>query len=194
MAWAASVVRHGGVIVYPTETFYGLGGRPDLEETVERIYLIKGRDFKKPLPLIAADLDAVRRAVAQWPPVAEKLAQAFWPGPLTMVLPASPHLPQLLHAHTGKAAVRISSHPVAGVLAASVGGLLIATSANIAGDPASSSPDRLSSMLLLKVDGILDGGELPGVAPSTIVDVSVAPPRLLREGRLHWREIDSVIG
>jgi L-threonylcarbamoyladenylate synthase len=182
------------VIVYPTETFYGLGGRPDLEESVKRIYLIKGRDFKKPLPLIAADLDAVGRAVAQWPPVAEKLAQAFWPGPLTMVLPASPHLPQLLHAHTGKTAVRISSHAVAGALAASVGGLLIATSANIAGEPATSNPDRLPSTLLSKVDGMLHGGELPGVLPSTIVDVSVAPPRLLRAGRLHWREIENVIG
>ena len=84
---AAQVVRNGGVIIYPTETFYGLGGHSGQPGVIEKIYRIKGRERGKPLPLIAADAAVVRKAAAAWPEEAEKLAQAFWPGPLTLVIP-----------------------------------------------------------------------------------------------------------
>lgn len=194
---AASVVRKGGVVVYPTETFYGLGAHPFLEKAIERVYRIKGRDFEKPLPLIASDMTAVRLAVSQWPESAERLARAFWPGPLTLVLSASPHLPPALHARTGKIAVRISSHAVARSLADAAGGLLISTSANRSGDPPCRNPDELPSSLLGLTDGLLHGGNTPGALPSTIVDIGHMPrepARLVRLGCVSWEDIERTIG
>lgn len=186
---AAGVIRQGGVVIFPTETFYGLGGDPMMAETIARIYRIKGRDWNKPLPLIAASRSHVLRTVADWPPLAEQLARAFWPGPLTLVLSAASSLPPALHAHTGKIALRITPHPVARNLADNAGGLLISTSANAAGDPACKELQDLSAAFKAQVDGILDAGPLSGYLPSTIVDVSGPEPVLLREGPITWQEI-----
>lgn len=186
IAPAVSIIRQGGVVVYPTETYYGLGGHPELPAAVKKIYHIKGRDFQKPLPVIAVDLEAVRKTAAAWTPAAERLASAFWPGPLTLVLSASPALPPELLAQTGTVAVRISSHPVSQLLAAAVGGVLIATSANLSGQPPSRRPEDLSMELVARVDGIIDGGETAGHAPSTVVDVTADPARLLRKGAIPW--------
>ena len=176
-------------MVYPTETFYGLGGHPEIPEAVEKIYRIKGRDFRKPLPLIAADLGAVLKTVAVWTTAAERLAAAFWPGPLSLVLPASSTFPPELHAHTGMVSVRISSHLVSQLLAAEVGGVLIATSANLSGQSPSRRPEALPLILVSQVDGIIDSGETAGQAPSTVVDVTAVPAQLLREGAIPWQAI-----
>ena len=135
LALASSVLEKGGAVVYPTETFYGLGAHPGKEDAVRRVYLLKGRDPGKPLPCIASDMAAVSGVVTAWPPEAGILARSFWPGPLTMILPVSACLPSIVHAGTGKIALRISSHPVARALAAGAGGLLVSTSANPAGEP-----------------------------------------------------------
>ncbi len=164
-----------------------------LPEAVARIFDIKGRDFNKPLPLIASDRDAVMRAVSEWPEIAERLARAFWPGPLTIVLPASPELPPALHAGTGKIAVRISSHPVAAMLAKASGGLLISTSANKSGEPAPVGLDEISPKLCAHVDEIIDSGVLPGGLPSTIVDVAAYAPVLVRAGAIDWEKIRQAI-
>lgn len=160
-----------------------------LEAAVERVYQVKGRDFKKPLPLIASGVEAVHQAVAQWPPGAARLAQAFWPGPLTLVLPAAPHVPAPVHAHTGKIAVRVSSHPVARALSFAVGGLLISTSANPTDRPASRDPDAFPGVFLAKVDGLLHAGQTQGHMPSTIVDMSFDPPKLVRAGCISWKDV-----
>jgi len=186
---AASVLRSGGVVVYPTETFYALGAIPAIAEAVDRVFEIKGRDFTKPLPLIASDRQAVLGAASEWPESAEALARIFWPGPLSIVIPASPSLPAALHAGTGKIAIRVSSHPVAALLAQAVGGLLISTSANRAGEPPPSSSGAVAQELLLSVDAFLDAGDLPGGLPSAIVDVTVRPAELVRAGKIGWKEI-----
>jgi L-threonylcarbamoyladenylate synthase len=189
---AATLVSEGGVVIYPTETFYGLGGHPKLRPAVERIYRIKGREFSKPLPLIASSLEAVHQAVAEWPAMAERLSLAFWPGPLTLVLPAAPHILPLIHGYTGSIAVRISSHPVAQALAAGTGGLLIATSANRAHRQAYQTPAEIPSELLSQVDGLLDAGPTGGdfgKLASTIVDVRAFPPRLIRAGCIPWERL-----
>ena len=196
IAEVASVIRKGGVVVYPTETFYGLGAHPALKGAIDRIYRVKGREFNKPLPLIASDRGAVRQAVSYWPEAAERLAQAFWPGPLTLILPASAHFPPMLHAGTGRIAVRISSHAVAQRLAEAIGGLLIATSANKAGDPPCKHPDEMIPSLIAQTDGLLDGGKTSGHLPSTIVDISELPhqpARLIRAGALPWEKIETMI-
>jgi L-threonylcarbamoyladenylate synthase len=191
---AALCVKGGGVIIYPTETFYGLGAHPFVNEAIERVYLIKGRDFDKPLPLIASDVDAVRHIVSHWPATAERLARAFWPGPLSLILPSSPLLPPLIHARTGKIAIRVTSHPIAQALAAAVGGVIISTSANEAGLPAHADPQGIPPALLSRVDGIIDGGLLPGQLPSTIVDLSSPTPQLVRAGCLSWETIKTALG
>ncbi len=193
IAWAASCVLRGGVVIYPTETFYGLGGDPKRLAVVERIFRIKQRDPHKPLPLIAADAYAVREVVADWPHVAELLARTFWPGPLTMVLTAAAWLPPELHAHTGKIAIRISSHAVAQRLAAAAGGVLISTSANPAGLPPCTDPDKLPRELVMQVDGLLHAGLTPGGEPSTLVDVTMQPPQLLRQGAVNWERIRELL-
>ena len=114
---AASILRSGGLVVYPTETFYALGAMPEIAKAVEMVFEKKGRDFTKPLPLIASDREAVLSAASEWPESAEALARVFWPGPLTIVIQASASLPPVLHAGTGKIAIRVSSHPVASLLA-----------------------------------------------------------------------------
>jgi L-threonylcarbamoyladenylate synthase len=218
---AGELLSRGGVILYPTETFYGLGGDPRLPLAVERIYRIKGREFSKPLPLIAANLEAVYQAVAEWPILAERLAQAFWPGPLTLLLRAAAHILPQVHGNTGKIGLRISSHPVSQALATQAGGLLTATSANLAGQRAYRTPAEMPAEFVALVDGVVDadlsgGLENPpsvkflapvdegmdagpsggnwGNLPSTIVDVSSSSARLVRPGCIPWERVLQVIG
>lgn len=186
---AATFLDRGGVLIYPTETFYGLGGNPRMEPVVDRIYRIKGRDSGKALPLIASDLAAVREAVSLWPEAADRLASAFWPGPLTLLLPAAPSLPPVLQAGTGRIAVRISSHPIARALADRTGGLLIATSANRSGEPACREISDIPTTLAGLVDFVLDGGKLPGGLPSTIVSVSPTGLTLVRAGCISFEDV-----
>ena len=193
VAAPVAVIRGGGIVVYPTETFYGLGGDPFNIRTVERVYRVKGRNFIKPLPLIAADVESARRSTASWPETAQRLATAFWPGPLTLALPAAPGLPPALHAGTGRTAVRVSSHPVAQALAAAAGGLLISTSANFAGEPAQADPESIAGALAGETDGLVDAGLLPGGAPSTIVDLSGETPRLIRMGCIPWVAVAAIL-
>ncbi|MGA2401401.1 MAG: L-threonylcarbamoyladenylate synthase [Syntrophobacteraceae bacterium] len=186
---AASVLKSGGLVIYPTETFYALGALPVIAEAVDRVFDIKGRDFRNPLPLIASDREAALSAASEWPDSAEALARIFWPGPLSIVIPAVASFPPALHAGTGKIAVRVCSHPLAVLLARATGGLIISTSANMAGEPPPSSPGAVAKELLLSVDAFLDAGDLPGGLPSTIVDVTVRPAALIRAGRIAWDEI-----
>ncbi len=190
---AASVLTRGGLVIYPTETFYALGAVPMLPDALARIYAIKGRPSGKPLPLIASDMEAVLSAVSRWPESAGLLASAFWPGPLTLILPAAPSLPSLLHAGTGRAAIRISSHPVAAQLARSTGGILVSTSANRSGAAPPDNPDSFAPSLLNEVEGLIDSGRLRGGLPSTIVDVTVTPPVLLRAGALAWDDVGKAL-
>jgi L-threonylcarbamoyladenylate synthase len=186
---AASILRSGGLVLYPTETFYALGAIPGIAEAVERVFEIKGRDPGKPLPLIASDLQAVLSAASEWPESAEALARIFWPGPLSIVIPAATSLSAALHARSGKIAIRISSHRVASLLAQASGGLIVSTSANKAGESPPTSPGGLSAELLLSVDALLDAGDLPGGLPSAIVDVNVHPAALVRAGKIAWKDI-----
>lgn len=190
---AASILTHGGLVIYPTETFYALGAVPALPEALARIYAVKGRQTGKPLPLIASRMEAALSAVSNWPESADVLAAAFWPGPLTLLLPAASSLPLILHAGTGKVAIRISSHPVAVLLAQLAGGLLVSTSANRSGAPPPDNSESLPPALLHGVEGLLDAGRLCGGLPSTIVDVTAAPPVLLRAGALDWNDISRAL-
>ena len=184
LAEAVRVLREGGVVAFPTETFYGLGADARNETAVEKIFRIKGRDFLNPLPLIVANDRDLIPLVEEIPEAAQVLMNAFWPGPLTLVFRASSSVPPRLTADTGKIGIRVSSHPVARFLAAGLAGPLTATSANLSGGPECSSADAVIRALGDLPDAVIDGGATPGGAGSTILDVTLFPPRILREGAI----------
>jgi L-threonylcarbamoyladenylate synthase len=192
-----AAIMRGEVIAYPTETFYGLGADPANAAAIERIYAIKGRRAGEALPLIAADLDALRELGAEPPLLARRLAEKFWPGALTLVLPIAPiaagRFPDALTAGGSTVAVRVPDHPVARAIAAIAGGLITSTSANRSGHPPASTADDVHAALGDDIAVLVDGGTTPGGgpggAPSTIVDVTSETPRLVRAGVVAWERV-----
>lgn len=185
---AAEVLRRGGIVAYPTETFYGLGALARDGAAVERLSRAKGRPEGQPLPLLAADRAQVDE-VAELGPLAERLAARFWPGPLTLVLPARPGLPAPIAAGTGTVGVRVPGSEVARALARAAGGALVATSANPSGEPPPARAEELSPALRARLDAVLDLGPTPGGLPSTVVAVEGDSVRLVRDGAVPFREV-----
>jgi L-threonylcarbamoyladenylate synthase len=184
LAKAVQVLRGGGIVAFPTETFYGLGADAQNETAVEQIFRIKGRNFRNPVSVIVANESDVIPLVEEIPAAAKILMQVFWPGPLTLVFRASSSVQPRLTADTGKIGIRVSSHPLARLLAAGLAGPLTATSANLSGGPECSSADAVIRALGELPGSVIDGGETPGGTGSTIVDVTLFPPRILREGTI----------
>jgi L-threonylcarbamoyladenylate synthase len=184
LAEAVRILRGGGVVGFPTETFYSLGADARNAAAVEKIFRIKGRSFQNPIALIVADDREVAPLVEEIPATAKFLMQTFWPGPLTLIFRASSAICPRLTGGTGKIGIRVSSHPVARFLAAALSGPLTATSANLSGGPECSSADAVIRTLGDLPDAVIDGGPTPGGAGSTILDITVSPPRILREGAI----------
>lgn len=191
LARAADFVARGEVVAYPTETFYGLAADPRNAHAIERVFAAKGRRSEEPLPLIAADLAQVERWFGTLSPIAATLARGFWPGPLTLVLPlpADLALPTNLTAGRDNIAVRVPAHAVARALAALAGGVITSTSANPSGTPPATTADEVRRTLADRVALVIDGGTTAGGAPSTIVDVMGAQPRLVRAGVIAWERV-----
>jgi L-threonylcarbamoyladenylate synthase len=148
LAEAVRVLRRGGVVAFPTETFYGLGADAQSEAAVDKIYRIKGRDFRNPLSVIVANDREVIPLVEEIPKAARILMQTFWPGPLTLVFRASPSVLPRLTGGTEKIGIRVSSHPLALLLAAGLAGPLTATSANPSGEPECTTAGEVIQALL----------------------------------------------
>lgn len=191
IARAAEVLRAGGVLAYPTETFYGLGALASDRAAVARLAAAKLRPDGKPLPLLAADLSQVAQVVARLEPAAQRIADALWPGPLTLVLPAAAWLAPLITAGTGTVAIRVPGSEVARRLARLAGGAVISTSANLSGEPPPVAVYDLSPALLARIDGVLDAGRAPGGLPSTIVRLEDGVPVLVREGAVPLERVKS---
>jgi L-threonylcarbamoyladenylate synthase len=185
---AVAVLRGGGVVAFPTDTLYGLAADPRSREALDRLFTIKERDRRSPVPLIAADA-AQAAAVAVFDPVALFLAKTFWPGPLSLVLDARPRVISDAQAADGSVAIRVPASTVARDLAGAFGFAITATSANLAGHPPTSSPDVVRASLAGRIDFLLDGGESPGGRPSTIVDPRGPTLRLVRAGALPWERV-----
>lgn len=181
---AVAVLKNGGVIAFPTETLYGLGADASNEAAIEKIFEIKGRDFKNPILVVIGDVTHLDAFAADIPEEAQKLMDRFWPGPLTIVFRAAPSVSPKLTAGSGKIGIRLTSHPVAMAIAERLGGPLTATSANLSGAPECSSAAEVLSQMEGKLDGVVDGGHTPGGKGSTIVDVTEYPPKVLREGMI----------
>jgi L-threonylcarbamoyladenylate synthase len=193
IARAIAALRAGEVVVYPTETFYGIGADALAPAALELIFAIKGRDAAKTLALIAHDSAAAFAVAREVPPSARKLARVFWPGPLTLVMPARDGLPAALIGPEGGVGVRVSSHPVARALAQRLGRAITATSANRSGAaPARTIADARASLgEAIKV--FVEGGTLTGGAPSTIVQCDGTGWRLLRVGAIGIYEIEAAL-
>jgi L-threonylcarbamoyladenylate synthase len=186
---ASQKILEGGVVAFPTETFYGLGADALELKALRKIFQIKEREENKPLLLLVADRTWLPGLVKKIPPVAEQLIERFWPGPLTLVFEASPNLPSILTAHTGQIGLRISSHPVAQALVQAVGRAITATSANVTGQPSASLASEVFQTLGKQVDAILDGGKTAGGLGSTVLDVSGVLPKILRQGAVSRTEL-----
>jgi L-threonylcarbamoyladenylate synthase len=185
---AVAILRSGGVVAYPTDTLYGLAVDPRSTSAVDRLFEIKRRDPGRAVPLIAATLEQAEEA-AVFDERARRLAAAFWPGPLAIVLPAREVLRAQILAEDGSVAVRVPDHPVSQALAAGFGFCLTATSANLSGAQPTASPEVVSKTLGHRIDFLLDAGDSPGGPPSTIVDVRADSPRLVREGAIAWERV-----
>ena len=185
---AVPILQRDGVVALPTETYYGLAVNPFSERALERLFLLKNRPPEKPPLLLLGHLEMLSEVVAEVPPWSRVLMERFWPGPLTLVFKARSRLPKALTADTGTVAVRLSSHLIPTKLSQLFGHPITGTSANRSGHPAATTAEKVQNELP-KVDLILDGGETPGGAPSTIVAVISYPPRLLRPGKISFEEI-----
>jgi len=190
VATAAAALRRGELVVYPTETFYGLGALASHPEALARLAAAKLRSEGKPLPLVAADVDMAFALWEEVPEAARRLAGRFWPGPLTLVAAAASGLPAAL-VLGGAVGVRVPGLALARELSRLAGGPLVSTSANPAGGASPATAADLAPALLARIDLVLDGGPTPGRLPSTVVEVRPSGARLLREGAVPWSEIEA---
>lgn len=191
--WAASQIRSGGVLIFSTETFFGLGGRALDADATARIFRIKRRSNMRPLPLIAANIEQLDM-VCRVPEGLLELLSTLWPGPLSVSLPARLRVPEILSCGTGKVAVRITPHPACRELARAVGEPLTASSANISGMLPVVMAADLDPELVKGVDGILDAPPQPcGGAPSTLIEPLEDPQRIriLRQGVISEAALES---
>ena len=186
---AAEVILAGGVVAVPTESFYGLAVHALNEKAIERLFAVKGRREDNPLLILIASRESLDSCVTEVPDRARKLMQRFWPGGLTMVFSANPMLPQSLTSGTGKIGVRLSSHPVPRALAEAVGAPVTGTSANRSGQANCLTAEEVMEALGGEIDLILNGGKTPGGKGSTVLDVTVHPPIVLREGIVSHEEL-----
>jgi len=191
---AAQMVLQGGIIAFPTETFYGLAADALNEAALKKIFQVKGREEGKPLLLLVADKSWLKGLVQNISPLAERLMNRFWPGPLTLVFNASPRLSPLLTADTGKIGIRLSPHPVTQALVQAVGRAITGTSANLSGQPGILTAREVFQFLGESLDAVLDGGKTPGGPGSTILDVSDPPPQIIREGMISRNELSPFLG
>ncbi len=190
---ACEVVRDGGIIAYPTETFYGLGVNVYDERALVRLAREKGRGEEKPFPVIVANINMVITVAEEIPELAHHLMDEFWPGPLTLLLPAKNGLSAEVAGKDVKIGVRISSHPLATSIVQELGIPLTATSANPAGGKSPVFAGEVQEAFSDRIELILDMGKLPGRKASTVLDMTVSPPEFLREGECDVKRVQHVI-
>ena len=188
----AETILRGGVVALPTESFYGLSVDATNAQAVDKIFAIKKRGPELPILILISSVVELAKYVIAVPPAAKQLGKRFWPGGLTMIFESAPILPSSLTGGTGKIGIRISSHPVARVIQKALAVPITGTSANISGTPPCTTADQVLECLGTEVDLVLDGGPTQGKNPSTILDVTVDPPLIVREGMIRAEEIMSI--
>jgi L-threonylcarbamoyladenylate synthase len=181
VAEAAAILARGGLVSFPTETFYGLGAAIEREDAVARIFRIKGRSESKPL-LILVESVAMAESVAEVSAEARALMIRHWPGALTLVLPARSVVPTLVTAGTGTVGVRHSAHPLASALVRRLDSPVTAPSANLSGAVPPTTAAEVLQVFNGQIEAVIDGGRTAGGLPSTVLDLTVSPPCVRRQG------------
>jgi L-threonylcarbamoyladenylate synthase len=184
---AHDVLMHGGMVAFPTDTVYGLAALPYENETVDRLYIVKGRSHQKAIAILLGEQDDMTGISDNPGDIAKRLAQAFWPGPITLIVPRHPDVPPLVSS-LPTVAVRMPDHPVALELLKLTGPLAV-TSANLSGKNSTATAEEVTEQLGGRVHLILDGGQSPGGVPSTVVDCTGDQPEILRQGPISLDEI-----
>jgi len=184
IADAAAVLESGGIVAFPTETFYGLGVAALDGSAVQRLFAVKGRPESRPILVLVDDPRRIE-SFALLTTAARELIVRHWPGALTLVVAARDVVPPALTAGTGTIGIRQPAHAVARALVAALGAPVTAPSANLTGHAPPTRADQVRDVFDDRIDLILDGGPTPGGLPSTVLDVTVDPPRLLREGAVR---------
>jgi len=187
-----SILKQGGIVAFPTDTVYGLGACVGIYQAVERVYAVKERPRNMALPLLLADTPQLTEVANYVPPIAWLLIDNFLPGALTIVLPKSNSVPDIITGGGVTVAVRIPAHPVPVALAKGLGTPIVGTSANLSGRPSPLTADEVYSQFGNRIDLVIDGGRCPGGKESTIVDVTGETPVILREGAISREEIEKV--
>ncbi|HEX5966477.1 MAG TPA: L-threonylcarbamoyladenylate synthase [Pyrinomonadaceae bacterium] len=180
----ASIIKQGGVIAFRTDTFYGLGADPFDVAAVARIRALKGREDDKPILLLISDPGELDRLIVEPSKDFQELAARFWPGPLTIVGKANTDLPEGITAGTGTVGVRLPANETVRDLVRECGGALTATSANPAGRDPARSAEEVRNYFPEGIDLIVDGGNVTAIEPSTVVDATVSPARVVRKGAI----------
>lgn len=191
---AGKVIRNGGLAAFPTETVYGLGGNALDEEAAKKIYQAKGRPSDNPLIIHIADVRALEELAKEIPENAKKLAKAFWPGPLTMILKKAAIVPKSTTGGLDSVAIRMPNHPIALALIKQSGCYIAAPSANTSGRPSPTLAKHVEEDLSGKIDYIIDGGEVSVGLESTIVDLTGNTVMILRPGFITKEELEKVVG
>lgn len=191
---AAALLRDGEVVALPTETVYGLAANALNPAAVAKIYQLKGRPAHNPIIVHVDGLDMARECVRAWPPGADRLAGAFWPGPLTLVLPRSPKIPELVTAGGDTVGVRWPQHPFMRAVIRECGFPLAAPSANLSNQLSPTNADHVFKQLGNQLRLIVDGGQANVGIESTVVDLTVSPPAVLRPGMIHAESLAAVLG
>jgi L-threonylcarbamoyladenylate synthase len=189
----ASCLESGGLVAFPTDTVYGLGANAELPSAIEALYEAKGRPSVKPLPVLIASVRALRRTVREVPLAAEELADRYWPGPLTMVLPRGPRILDVVAAGLPSVGVRVPDHPIARAILAACPFPVAVTSANLSGQAEAVTAEQVFDQLAGRIDLLLDGGPCPGGRPSTVIDLTTDPPVILREGPIASDELLAIV-
>jgi L-threonylcarbamoyladenylate synthase len=190
---AAQVLKRGGLVAFPTDTVYGLGAHGFVPQAVERLYVAKRRPRGKPIALLLASGEEICQVAQDVPSLAWELAERFWPGGLTLALPRSSAVPDVVCAGGDTVAVRVPDHPVTLALIRALGAPLAASSANLSGGTDPVTAEEVRAALGGALDLILDGGRCPGGVPSTVLDLTTEPPRLLRLGAISVEELRAVL-
>lgn len=190
---AGEIIRSGGLVAFPTETVYGLGGDALNRESCRKIYAAKGRPSDNPLIVHIYRFEDIRHIVSRMPEAAVRIADAFWPGPLTMILPKSERVPHEATGGLDTVAVRFPAHRTARKLIEYSGGYVAAPSANLSGRPSPTAAKYVVEDMDGRIEMIVDGGEVGIGLESTIIDLTVTPPRILRPGYVTQEMLEEVL-
>ena len=191
IAHAVDVLEHGGLVAFPTDTVYGLAAPVFNEESIDRLYIVKGRSSEKAIAVLIGRVDDLKKVATNVNTSTLVLANHYWPGPLTMIVPRHPNLPDVL-APLPTSGVRIPDHPVALELLQTTGPLAV-TSANLSGAKNACTAQQVRDQLEGRVHLIIDGGKTPGGVPSTVIECTTSEIQVLRSGPISERELESVL-